>query len=327
MGRIALLELHLANVLLSSALLFSRWIDAPVPFVIASRCVVAAAALWIFLRLSASRSPMGWEGKQSKLPSAERMQSERLVLEGIQPGSLPLAGLSKRATGSKEMIFLALSGVLLGGHWIVFFYAGRISSIALAVVTMHTYPLMTSLIEPWLEGSVDFRKYRTDVLLALVAFLGIAYMGSATLQRDGLFLGLMAAVLITARNLVVRRRLSAVSGARSMLWQIVSAGILLSPALFYYSYRGYWPQTSDLVLILTLGLLITAVAHTLLTRAVVKMSARTTGIIASVQPLYSAVAAYFFFDEIPSSAVFLGGGLVLGSAMLESYRYSKRTAE
>jgi len=95
----------------------------------------------------------------------------------------------------------------------------------------------------------------------------------------------------------------------------------------YPVYFQYSPSLSDLTLILLLGLLITAVAHTLLTRAVVKMSARTTGIIASVQPLYSALAAFFFFDEVPSRATFLGGGLVLGSAMIESYRFSRRVRE
>ncbi len=314
MSRLALWELHFANILLSSALLFSRWIEAPVPFVIAARCVVASAALWIFLRLFGDSGNFG-----------NRVESG-------PPGALSSENSSTGTVWNvltrRNIVLLILSGLLLGGHWISFFYSGRLSSIALAVVAMHTYPLISALIEPWLEGNVDFRKYRTDVLLAFIAFSGIAYMGSATLERDGLLLGLLAAALITARNLVVRRGLTSIPGARIMLWQISAAGLFLLPALFLYPvYFQYSPSLSDLTLILLLGLLITAVAHTLLTRAVVKMSARTTGIIASVQPLYSALAAFFFFDEVPSRATFLGGGLVLGSAMIESYRFSRRVRE
>lgn len=285
----------MANVLLSSALLFSRWIDAPVPYVIAARCVVASAALFLFLKISRSS----------------------------------FSGFAKTGQLTLDLWMLVASGILLAAHWITFFYSGRLSTIALAVVAMHTYPLMTSLIEPWLEESVEWKEYSLDIVLALLATAGIAYMGLsvAALEREGLFWGLAAAALITARNLVVRRKLSHWPSSQIMLGQISVAGLLLSPALIFYTVQqNFRPGLNDLILIVILGVLITAIAHTMLTRAVVKMSARTTGVIASVQPLYSALAAFLFFDEIPSVATFLGGGVVLMAAMVESYRYHQRSS-
>ena len=287
MSRAALLELHLANLLLSCAILFTRWIDAPVPFVIASRCLLAGLALYLLLKL--------------KFRQAEV--------------------LDRRATG-----LLIVSGALLALHWMTFFYSGRISTIALAMVAMYTYPLMTALVEPFLEGGFRLDAYKTDLLLALLATAGIAWIGlSATsVDREGLLWGLLSAALITARNLIVRRKLAAVTGSRIMMYQVLVAALLLSPLLVYFPLQGYRPGLKDLLLLLALSLIVTALAHTLYTRALLKMPARTTGIISSVQPLYSAVAAFLFFQEVPGWATVGGGTLVLIAASIESLRFNRR---
>lgn len=291
--RSALLELHLANLLLSMTLLFTRLIDWPVPVLIAFRCVLGAFGLWFFIRF--------WPFHAS------------VSVEEHSAG-----GRSGRAFWVP-----AISGALLAGHWMTFFYAGRISTIALAMVAMYTYPLMTAMIEPFLEGRPNFRRMTGDVLLAMLATAGIFIIGYSAvgMSREGLLWGLLSAALLTARNLLIRRKLQMVNGSSIMLVQLMVAGALLLPSFLIFSFD---PAPGKLVLAVILALVFTAFSHTLLVRAILKMSARTASVIASVQPVYSAIFAYLLLGEKPEVATVLGGSLVILSALLESLRQKKR---
>ena len=221
------------------------------------------------------------------------------------------------------LFWLILSGMLLAAHWMTFFQAGRLSTIALAMVAMYTYPLMTALVEPFLEGRVDIRRSGVDVALAALATTGIAIIGlsAASLDRMGLLFGLTSAALLTARNLIIRRRLHTQNGSRIMMIQLTAAGVLLLPALVFFPFSV---KPGDALNLILLGLVFTAFSHTLLVRAILRMSARTASIIASIQPVYSAIFAYLILKESPTLATVLGGSIVVLCAILESARQRHR---
>jgi drug/metabolite transporter (DMT)-like permease len=72
-----------------------------------------------------------------------------------------------------------------------------------------------------------------------------------------------------------------------------------------------------------LGLLTTAVGHSLLVHSLKYFSVSTASIIASVQPIFGIIIAYFFLSEIPTWNTFWGGLLILSTVVMESVRSKK----
>ena len=73
----------------------------------------------------------------------------------------------------KEMPWrwVAVSGVLLAIHWVAFFHAIQVSTVAVGLLTFSSFPLFVTLLEPWF-----FRERRRwlDLFTAVLVMAGLA---------------------------------------------------------------------------------------------------------------------------------------------------------
>ena len=128
----SVLELNTAVLLWGGTALFAKWIALP-PFQITGlRSVVAALALLAVLR---------WQG-------------HRVSVQGRRDFWLLMAG-----------------GVAMAAHWVTYFQAIQVSTVAVGILALHTYPVMTALVEPLVFRE---RLRALDALLALVVLAGVA---------------------------------------------------------------------------------------------------------------------------------------------------------
>ncbi|MDC0231442.1 EamA family transporter, partial [Aureispira] len=65
---------------------------------------------------------------------------------------------------SKDLFIFCLLGVILAFHWVAFFEAIQLSSVAIGVLTFSTFPIFTSLLEPF----ADKEKFRVSNLILSV---------------------------------------------------------------------------------------------------------------------------------------------------------------
>ena len=56
--------------------------------------------------------------------------------------------ISLRINSRKDLMAFILSSLFLGGHWITYFYALQLSNVALGMLSLFTYPVITALLEP-----------------------------------------------------------------------------------------------------------------------------------------------------------------------------------
>ena len=75
-----------------------------------------------------------------------------------------------------------------------------------------------------------------------------------------------------------------------------------------------------------LGILFTALPHTLYTNSLAHLKARSVGVIATLLPVYGAVTAAFFLGEIPSTRTLVGGSIILVAVIIETARVLQRKA-
>ncbi|MGX1928641.1 DMT family transporter [Flagellimonas sp. 2504JD4-2] len=227
----------------------------------------------------------------------------------------------------KNIVPFVLSALFMAGHWITYFYALKFSNVAIGMLSLFTYPIITAFLEPL------FIKTKFDpvyIVLGALALLGIYILApkfdveSAMFQ--GIFLGLISALLYALRNIISKKLISEhhYNATAIMLYQIGIVTIVLTPSLLFMDTSNITTQYPYIIL---LAIITTAVGHTLLVNSLKHFTVSTASIISSVQPVLGIIIAFIFLKEIPSWNTFWGGMIILSTVIIESIRNQNKTKQ
>jgi len=53
---------------------------------------------------------------------------------------------SFKLPSKKDSLLIVFTGLLTGVHWVTFFHAIQISTVAIAILSLYTFPIMTSFL-------------------------------------------------------------------------------------------------------------------------------------------------------------------------------------
>jgi drug/metabolite transporter (DMT)-like permease len=208
-----------------------------------------------------------------------------------------------------------LSGVLMALHWVFYFYALRWGSVAIGMLSLFTYPVFTSLLEPlFFKSHWQWRH----LLMSLLIIIGIYFLAPSLDPREvstqGLLMGLFSAFTYSLRNILLKKKVDTFKGSTLMLYQMAITTVLLFPAFFIYSQEAVKPQLPYIGFLA----LLTTVGHTLFINSFRYFSISTVSILSSIQPLLGILLGIIFLAEIPSERSIIGGVLILFTVVLES---------
>ena len=210
-------------------------------------------------------------------------------------------------------------GMLLGIHWVTFFHAMQISSVAVGMLSLFSYPMITILLEPFFTK----QKIKTgDIFAGLIMFVGLTIMLAQGLNNpqgsitQGVLWGVFSALLFSLRNLIQKYHFQDVASESLMFHQVVAVAAML--AVFVDGSTVRVLTASDVFIIILLGIFSTAIAHTLLVFSLKQLPAKSVSLISCLQPVIATFLAWYFIKEIPEMSVLIGGGLVLSVAAYES---------
>jgi drug/metabolite transporter (DMT)-like permease len=211
-----------------------------------------------------------------------------------------------------------ISGILMVAHWVSYFYAIKLSNVALGVLSLYTFPVMTALLEPF------FLKVKFDpiyILLGLLVLTGLYILtpefNIESSQAKGILFGVFSAFCYAIRILILKQHVANYNGITLMLYQTLTTSILLLPTMFFMDLSALKNELPYLIL---LALLSTAIGHSLILHSLKFFSASTASIISSLQPVFGIGLAYFFIRETPSLNTYVGGGFILLTVLIESVR-------
>lgn len=277
-----LIELHIAVLLFGGTALFSKLIPLSALDITLLRCAVAALILALIVKSS---------------------------------------GCRLRLNAHKDYLIAIGLGVIVSLHWVTYFASMQLSSVAIGMIAFFTYPVMTVLIEPLFNAS---RLKRTDLLSGISVLCGVSLLiPEATLGNDvtlGIILGILSAMLFTARNLLHKRYFAEYSGAQAMLYQTAVAVVFLMP---WHQVNISTINHSVWGLIILLGVVFTAAPHALFTSALRQLSAKTVSLVSCLQPLYGALLALWLLGEELALNTVIGGALVVVTAIYETQQSHK----
>lgn len=221
----------------------------------------------------------------------------------------------------KERFPFFISAIFLGAHWITYFLSLKASNVAIGMLSLFTFPVMTALLEP-LFSKEKFKLIH--VLLGGLILVGIYFIAPnfdfESGDFIGILLGLLSALCYSIRILILKSFTQNYDSSLLMFYQLLILSVVLTPVLFTFDITGIQTQYPYVLL---LGLLTTAIGHTLFVKSLRHFTAATASIIGSIQPIFGIIIAFIFLNEIPKLNTAIGGLIILTTVLIESFMVKK----
>lgn len=205
---------------------------------------------------------------------------------------------------------LILTSMLMAVHWTTYFYSLDYSNVSIAIMTLYTFPAMTAIIEPiWFKQKIPL----TNVVLAILALVAVGIIAPpgeiSTDVKIAVALGLFSALCYSIRNVWIQSLTEHYTSATIMTYQLGLMALLILPFLYFVPIDWTHLQWEGLIV---LGVMTTALGHTLFMRGLSYYDATTASILACAIPIYGIALAYFVLGEVPSVRIYVGGLIILG---------------
>ncbi|PTM10819.1 MAG: EamA family transporter [Bacteroidetes bacterium] len=230
--------------------------------------------------------------------------------------------ISLKINSRKDLWAFILSALFMGGHWITYFYSLKFSNVAIGMLSLYTFPVMTALLEPF------FIKIKLDpihIFLGFLVLIGIYILAPEfnleSSHVQGILLGLLSALCYALRILILKRHVANYNGTMLMMYQLLILTIVLAPFLYFMDTSGIKTQFPYVII---LALITTAIGHSMFVHSLKYFTSSTASIMTSALPVYGIIIAFFFLGEIPSSNVFIGGLLIISTVLIEGIRSRKK---
>lgn len=227
---------------------------------------------------------------------------------------LKMFSAGMRASSRKSLVSIAVSGVLLALHWLTFFHAIQVSTVAIGLIGYATFPIFVTFLEPLLSSQ---RVRAVDVLSAFVVVIGLMLVAPRFDLSDSGMMGLIWAVvsgvlfaILTLYNRILVKENSVRVVA---LYQHASAALVLLPVVFI---QAEVPQLNTVLLLLILGVFCTALPQILFIKSLAVLKAQFVSIVAGLEPVYGILFAAVFLSEIPELQTVIGACLVFGAVVI-----------
>jgi drug/metabolite transporter (DMT)-like permease len=232
-----------------------------------------------------------------------------------------ISGKSLRLSNRNEYGLMAVMGVLLATHWVSFFYSIQVSTVAIGIISFFTYPVMTAILEPlFLNKSIRL----PDIVITLIVSIGVLFIipefSFQSKSIAGILFGLLSAFLYALRNVLQKKYLVSRSGTIVMFYQILVVAISL---FFFLTPSSIQVSGKSLVWLTVLGVLLTALPHTLYIKSLMTLKATTVSVINSLQPVYAVIFAMMILQERPAARTLIGGSIIFLASLYEGIRVSR----
>lgn len=231
--------------------------------------------------------------------------------------------INLKINSKKDLWTFILSALFMGAHWITYFYALKFSNVAIGMLSLYTFPVMTALLEPF------FVKTKLDpihIFLGFLVLIGVYILAPEfNLQSShvqGILLGLLSALCYSLRILILKQHVANYNGTMLMMYQLLILTIVLAPFLYFMDTSGIKTQFPYVII---LAVVTTAIGHSMFVHSLKHFTSSTATIMTSALPVYGIIIAYFFLSEIPNKNVFIGGLLIISTVIIEGIRSQKKS--
>ncbi len=256
-------------------------------------------------------SSLGIVVRLSALPVHVLMFYALVTAVLVQGAVIFVRGYHREIKGISVLAFPVLIGVIAAVNSLTFFYAFKTTTIANAVLTHYTAPVIVAFL------AVLFLKERITATLVgaiILSSAGLLIMLNGVAAGEGHTAGIIAGLVsgVAYALIVILGRVYAQQFRPIMLTFIVNIVIVFLIGPFVREVPVGW----DILSIGIMGVIHSTIAPMLYYRGLQEVSASRTAVLGYLEPVCAILFSMLFLHEMPSSRSLYGGVLIIFSGYL-----------
>ena len=254
-------------------------------------------------------------------------------VRGILGGMLLLVftRIRKKDTSEKlprqAMIWLAVSGAVIGINWMLLFEAYNHTTVAVATLCYYMQPTIVMLVSPLLFRE---RLTKRKAICAVIAVIGMVLVsgviesgGAGTGNLKGVLLGLGAAVCY-ASVIIMNKKITGVDAYRKTTIQLLCAGLVMVPYMLLTDGFGKTEfSAGTIALLVIVGIVHTGFAYVLYFGSMDGLKAQSIAMLSYIDPVTALLLSALVLREPLSAAGVVGAIMILFSAVFAEKRINE----
>ncbi len=229
----------------------------------------------------------------------------------------------------KSFLKFLLGGILIATHWIFFFAAIKVSNVSVALVSMSTGALFTSLIEPF------FFKRRLiflELLFGLIVISGLYLIFNFESEYTlGIIYALIAAFLSAVFTVLNGLYIRDHNETTISFYQLLFGTIFVSVFVFFtsdFSIESFTITTADFIYLLILSSICTAYAFIISIKIMKHLTPYTMMLTINLEPIYAIILALIIFGDKEKMSVqfYLGALIIISTILINGIIKNKKTS-
>ncbi len=220
----------------------------------------------------------------------------------------------------KDMMLLIIAGMILAAHWWSFLASIQISTVAVGTITFSAFPLFVTFFEPLVfHQKLKWRNVLSAMMIVAGVLITIPEFSLDNKTSVGILVGLGSAFLYAILTIMNKIFSEKYSGTLTAFYEQLTAVIVLLP--FVLKSGKVTPSGTDLVLLLFLGIVTTAAAHTMFITGLKDIPAQLAGICSSMETVYGIIFAMIFLGETPTIREIIGALVIITAVIWVQRNY------
>ena len=222
--------------------------------------------------------------------------------------------------GGKKILWLAVTGAVIGLNWILLFEAYNYTSVATATLCYYMQPTIVILLSPFFFHEKLTVKKGICILLSLIGMVFVSGIVEGDLpdpgEAKGIVFGLGAALLY-ATVVMMNKALPGIDAYEKTIIQLLSAAVVLIPYLLFsgQSVAGSWTPVV-IIMLLIVGIVHTGIAYALYFGSIDGLKTQTVAIFSYLDPIVALVLSALILHERMTVFGIFGALLIIGAALI-----------
>lgn len=217
----------------------------------------------------------------------------------------------------RDYSYVIVAGIILAIHWFTFLQAIQIATVAIGTITFATFPIFVTFLEPLIyHEKLEIKNVTMAIIMFAGVLITVPEFSLANQMTLGIVVGMISAFSYAILCLFNRYLSLNYSGTIVCLYEQGVATIILFPTIFFVTTTI---NLLDLGAIIFLGIVCTAIAHSIYVNSLKKIKVQTASIISSMESVYSIIFAFLLLNEMMAFKELLGGLIIIGVAIYLSF--------
>jgi len=220
----------------------------------------------------------------------------------------------------------SVGGILIALHWVTFFYAIKVSTISITLVTMSSSAIFVVLLEP-VFGGQKIKFY--ELLLASIAIVGfIVIFKVEHLYIKGILSALISSILLAVFSIYNNRLTQKYKAIHISFYELLAAFLFLTVMMLFrstFSLVAIKMTNYQILFLILLSTVATAYPFIIATNLLKKMGSFTLLLTNNLEPVYGIILALLIFGEKEKMSIlfYLGAFIIFCSVAINSVLKSK----